>query len=236
MAQHLLFSSAEGESKCQAKPTTLSTADRAFRSRRGLKACQLEDQAKGQLLNVAQLPFVFRWIAAMPDVHWGIGATVGSVIPTKGAIIPAAVGVDIGCGMMAVQTSLNARDLPDNLHGIREAIEQAVPHGRTNHGGAGDRGAWHEIPADNQEAWGGLKPRYDAILAKHPKLDRGNHVNHLGTLGTGNHFIEVCLDESEIGLVHASQRFARRGKPHGIVLYRTGKEGHGEILCHFAGS
>ena len=143
------------------------------------KGVQLEDQAKGQLLNVAQLPFVFRWIAAMPDVHWGIGATVGSVIPTKGAIIPAAVGVDIGCGMMAVQTSLNARDLPDNLHGIREAIEQAVPHGRTNHGGAGDRGAWHEIPADNQEAWGGLKPRYDAILAKHPKLDRGNHVNHL---------------------------------------------------------
>src|SRR5262249_1020184 len=89
------------------------------------KGVQLEDQAKAQLLNVAHLPFVFRWIAAMPDVHWGIGATVGSVIPTKGAIIPAAVGVDIGCGMMAVQTSLNARDLPDNLHGIREAIEKA---------------------------------------------------------------------------------------------------------------
>jgi len=88
------------------------------------KGVQLEDQAKIQLLNVARLPFVFRWIAAMPDVHWGIGATVGSVIPTKGAIIPAAVGVDIGCGMMAVQTSLNARDLPDNLHGIREAIEE----------------------------------------------------------------------------------------------------------------
>ena len=87
-----------------------------------------------QLLNVAQLPFVFRWIAAMPDVHWGIGATVGSVIPTKGAIIPAAVGVDIGCGMMAVETSLAARHLPDNLHGIREAIEKAVPHGRTHRG------------------------------------------------------------------------------------------------------
>jgi len=173
------------------------------------KGVQLEDQAKTQLLNVAQLPFVFRWIAAMPDVHWGIGATVGSVIPTKGAIIPAAVGVDIGCGMMAVQTSLNARDLPDNLHGIREAIEKAVPHGRTNHGGAGDRGAWHEIPRENQEVWGaGLKPRYDAILAKHPKLDRGNHANHLGTLGTGNHFIEVCLDESEIVwfMLHSGSR------------------------------
>src|SRR6201997_4251 len=83
------------------------------------KGVQLEDQAKSQLLNVAQLPFVFRWIAAMPDVHWGIGATVGSVIPTKGAIIPAAVGVDIGCGMMAVQTSLNARDLPENLKNSR---------------------------------------------------------------------------------------------------------------------
>src|SRR5437762_103046 len=72
------------------------------------KGVPLEDAARNQLLNAAQLPFIFKWIAAMPDVHWGIGATVGSVIPTKGAIIPAAVGVDIGCGMMAVQTSLNA--------------------------------------------------------------------------------------------------------------------------------
>jgi tRNA-splicing ligase RtcB (3'-phosphate/5'-hydroxy nucleic acid ligase) len=159
---------------------------------------QLEDQARQQLINAAQLPFVFKWIAAMPDVHWGVGATVGSVIPTKGAIIPAAVGVDIGCGMMAVQTSLNARDLPDNLKKIRTAIENGVPHGRTNHGGAGDRGAWHDIPDRNSGVWiGELKPRYDAILLKHPKLDRGNHANHLGTLGTGNHFIEVCLDEAE---------------------------------------
>src|SRR6059058_2114106 len=162
------------------------------------KGVPLEDAARKQLLNAAQLPFIFKWIAAMPDVHWGIGATVGSVIPTKGAIIPAAVGVDIGCGMMAVQTSLNARDLPENLKGIRTAIETAVPHGRTNHGGAGDRGAWHDIPERNGSVWlGELKVRYDAILAKHPKLDRGNHANHLGTLGTGNHFIEVCLDESE---------------------------------------
>src|ERR1700733_1525288 len=162
------------------------------------KGVPLEMQAKQQLLNVAQLPFIFKWVAAMPDVHWGIGATVGSVIPTKGAIIPAAVGVDIGCGMMAVQTSLNARDLPDNLKGIRSAIESAVPHGRTNHGGVGDWGAWHDIPERNGSVWlGELKARYDAILAKHPKLDRGNHANHLGTLGTGNHFIEVCLDESE---------------------------------------
>jgi tRNA-splicing ligase RtcB len=161
------------------------------------KGVPLEEQARKQLLNVAQLPFIFKWVAAMPDVHWGMGATVGSVIPTKGAIIPAAVGVDIGCGMMAVQTDLNARDLPDHLKGIRSAIEKAVPHGRTNHGGRGDVGAWREIPARNNEVWQTLKPRYDAILEKHPKLDRGNHSNHLGTLGTGNHFIEVCLDESE---------------------------------------
>ncbi len=163
-----------------------------------VRGVPLEEQAKQQLLNVAQLPFVFKWVVAMPDVHWGIGATVGSVIPTKGAIIPAAVGVDIGCGMMAVQTDLNARDLPDNLHAIRTAIEQAVPHGRTNHGGKGDAGAWEAIPQRNLEAWGAnLKDRYEEILEKHPKLDRGNHSNHLGTLGTGNHFIEVCLDEAE---------------------------------------
>jgi tRNA-splicing ligase RtcB len=161
------------------------------------KGVPLEEQARKQLLNVAQLPFIFKWVAAMPDVHWGVGATVGSVIPTKGAIIPAAVGVDIGCGMMAVQTDLNARDLPDQLKGIRSVIEKAVPHGRTNHGGRGDVGAWREIPLRNKEVWQKLKPRYGAIVEKHPKLDRGNHSNQLGTLGTGNHFIEVCLDESE---------------------------------------
>src|SRR5215831_18519219 len=86
------------------------------------KGVPLEDAARNQLLNVAQLPFIYKWVAAMPDVHWGIGATVGSVIPTRGAIIPAAVGVDIGCGMMAVETTLNAGQLPDNLHGIRDTI------------------------------------------------------------------------------------------------------------------
>src|SRR5262245_21252568 len=157
----------------------------------------LDLEAEKQLRNVAQLPFIFRWIAAMPDVHWGIGATVGSVIPTKGAIIPAAVGVDIGCGMIAVQTTLNARDLPDNLKKIREAVETAVPHGRTDNGRRNDRGAWHDIPARNAEVWATLKPAYDNLRQKHPTLKRGNDVNHLGTLGTGNHFIEVCLDESE---------------------------------------
>src|SRR5450432_4119199 len=112
----------------------------------------LEDQARQQLLNAAQLPFVFKWIAAMPDVHWGVGATVGSVIPTRGAIIPAAVGVDIGCGMMAVQTSLNANQLPDNLHGVRTAIEKAVPHGRTDNGGAGDKSTFFHRTGEERHA------------------------------------------------------------------------------------
>src|SRR6266513_2990039 len=117
------------------------------------KGVPLEDAARQQLLNVAQLPFIYKWVAAMPDVHWGIGATVGSVIPTRGAIIPAAVGVDIGCGMMAVQTSLHANQLPDNLHGIRTAIEKAVPHGRTDNGGKNDRGAWSDAPTSHLDVW-----------------------------------------------------------------------------------
>ncbi|HKY07056.1 MAG TPA: RtcB family protein, partial [Candidatus Binatia bacterium] len=158
------------------------------------KGVAIEPEAENQLRNVAAMPFVYKWVAAMPDVHWGIGATVGSVIPTKGAIIPAAVGVDIGCGMMAVQTTLNASQLPDNLKAIRTAIEKAVPHGRTNNGRKGDRGAWHDIPEHHAVEWQRLKEGYEAIQAKHPRLGHGNDVNHLGTLGTGNHFIEVCLD------------------------------------------
>src|SRR5918996_1039306 len=98
------------------------------------KGVAIEAEAEKQLHNVAVMPFIYKWVAAMPDVHWGIGATVGSVIPTKGAIIPAAVGVDIGCGMMALRTTLKANQLPDNLKPLRTAIEKAVPHGRTNNG------------------------------------------------------------------------------------------------------
>jgi tRNA-splicing ligase RtcB len=156
----------------------------------------LEDAARAQLVNVARLPFIYKWVAAMPDVHWGIGATGGSVIPTKGAIIPAAVGVDIGCGMMAVRTSINANQLPDNLHGIRTAIESAVPHGRTDNGGKNDRGAWRNPPPRHGDVWGKLHTGYEDIVAKYPKIAHPNRANHLGTLGTGNHFIEVCLDEA----------------------------------------
>jgi tRNA-splicing ligase RtcB (3'-phosphate/5'-hydroxy nucleic acid ligase) len=161
------------------------------------KGVPLEDAAQKQLLNVASLPFIYKWVAAMPDVHWGIGATVGSVIPTRGAIIPAAVGVDIGCGMMAVQTTLHANHLPDNLHAIREAIERAVPVGRTDNGGKNDRGAWRDAPAHHLDVWAKMEPAYKAIIDKHPKLNHAQRINHLGTLGTGNHFIEVVLDEND---------------------------------------
>ena len=163
-----------------------------------VKGVPFEEEAKKQLLNVASLPFIFRWVAAMPDVHLGIGATVGSVIPTVGAIIPAAVGVDIGCGMMATLTTLVADELPDDLKGIRTAIERAVPHGRTNKGGRGDRGAWGEAPDPVAEAWARLEPAYRRLLDRYPSLDRGAPpATQLGTLGTGNHFIEVCLDEKD---------------------------------------
>jgi tRNA-splicing ligase RtcB len=157
----------------------------------------VEDEAKTQLLRAASLPFIHKWIAAMPDVHVGIGATVGSVIPTRGAVIPAAVGVDIGCGMMAVKTSLVANNLPDNLHALRSAIEAAVPHGRTDNGGRNDRGSWSDPPGVVNEAWTQMQPGYEQLAKRHPKINRGAHVTQLGTLGTGNHFIEVCLDEQD---------------------------------------
>jgi tRNA-splicing ligase RtcB len=161
------------------------------------RGVSIEESARKQLENVARLPIVFRHVAVMPDVHFGIGATVGSVVPTERAIIPAAVGVDIGCGMVAVETSLEASQLPDTLAPLRAAIEKAVPHGRTANGGRGDRGAWHRVPEAPASAWKALAPIYSEISDKHPRIGQGNDVNHLGTLGTGNHFIEVCLDERD---------------------------------------
>jgi tRNA-splicing ligase RtcB (3'-phosphate/5'-hydroxy nucleic acid ligase) len=133
----------------------------------------------------------------MPDVHLGKGATVGSVVPTIGAIVPAAVGVDIGCGMIAARTTLTASDLPDNLADIRSAIERAVPHGRTAERGARDKGAWENAPALAVEGWSQLVADFDKICERHPRLKNTNNLKHLGTLGTGNHFIEICLDEAQ---------------------------------------
>ncbi|HEY5721098.1 MAG TPA: RtcB family protein [Allosphingosinicella sp.] len=159
------------------------------------KGVAVDPKAREQLSRAAQMPFIFKHVAAMPDVHVGIGATVGSVIPTKGAVIPAAVGVDIGCGMMAARTSLHASDLPDNLEGIRHAIEQAVPHGRDVGRSKRDKGSWGDPPPEIVAAWATLAARFKRIVDKYPKLEKTNNLVHLGTLGTGNHFIELCLDE-----------------------------------------
>jgi tRNA-splicing ligase RtcB (3'-phosphate/5'-hydroxy nucleic acid ligase) len=177
----------------------------------------VDDKARVQLSKAAAMPFVFKHVAAMPDVHVGIGATVGSVIPTKGAVIPAAVGVDIGCGMMAARTSLHANDLPDNLDGIRDAIEKAVPHGRTSGRGGRDKGAWGEPPTEVVDAWGDLSIRFARLCEKHPRLKNTNNLMHLGTLGTGNHFIELCLDTE--GRVWVMLHSGSRGVGNAIGTY-----------------
>jgi tRNA-splicing ligase RtcB len=157
----------------------------------------IEPEAIQQLLNVAQLPIVLGHVAAMPDVHSGIGATVGSVIATRQAVIPAAVGVDIGCGMNAVRLTLSAGDLPDNLRSLRGAIEDAVPVGFEQHEASKVRGSAHQRTARQ------LSDRLDVIVGKHPgvmKMQRQfarTWICQLGTLGGGNHFIELCLDEEQ---------------------------------------
>jgi tRNA-splicing ligase RtcB len=155
----------------------------------------IEAGALKQLQNISSLPIVQGHIAVMPDVHLGKGATIGSVVPTINAIIPAAVGVDIGCGMCAVRTSLNASDLPDSLRQLRSAIEKAVPHGITK---GKDRGSWHDIPSHTAAVWKSeLAAGFEQLCEMQPNLAKTNNINQLGTLGTGNHFIEMCLDEDQ---------------------------------------
>ena len=157
----------------------------------------LDPSARLQLVNISKLPIVYGHVAAMPDVHTGIGATVGSVIATKSAIIPAAVGVDIGCGMNAVRLTLIASDLPEGLARVRGAIEDAVPVGFDQHAFDKVRGSAHERTARQ------LDQRLDAIVGKHGgvmKMQRKfaqTWICQLGTLGGGNHFIELCLDEAQ---------------------------------------
>ncbi|MEO8388393.1 RtcB family protein [Polaromonas sp.] len=161
----------------------------------------VEAQALKQLENSARLPIVFKHVAVMPDVHYGLGATIGSVIPTFKAIIPAAVGVDIGCGMMACKTTLRAEDLPDNLGPLRSEIEKAVPHGSApktyrRNGSVREVGAWTNPPSAADAAWGQLADEFEAICLDYPRLKNTNNHRHMGTLGGGNHFVEVCLDET----------------------------------------
>jgi len=151
-----------------------------------------------QLRDAASLPIVGPHVAAMPDAHPGKGSTIGSVIPTKGAIVPSAVGVDIGCGMVAVETQLVASGLPDTLAGVRSAIEKAVPHGN-GPGGNWRDGRW---PREAESHYAPLAPDLAALRDADDELQRategGNEpLSQLGTLGGGNHFIEVCLDERD---------------------------------------
>lgn len=150
----------------------------------------VEPEARKQLRNIAELPFIHGHVAVMPDVHLGRGATVGSVIPTKGAIIPAAVGVDIGCGMAAVMTNITAAQLPDSLKKIRAGIEAVIPVGQGSH---------KQPPRRAEAAWYQRhKSGYEAIEAKHPKIaEKKSAALQIGTLGGGNHFIEICLDEAD---------------------------------------
>ena len=153
---------------------------------------EIESSAYDQLCQIAQMPFIHSHVAVMPDVHTGIGATVGAVIPTRGAIIPAAVGVDIGCGMNAVRLSIKADQLPDNLHPLRSAIEAAIPVGFEMHPS-------EMVTPSTDDLGKALK----VIQGKHPKLASMQKKPHetwarqLGTLGGGNHFIEICLDEND---------------------------------------
>ena len=178
-----------------------------------VRGVPLEDQAHAQLRNIASIPFVGPWVAVMPDVHLGKGATVGSVIPTRGAIIPAAVGVDIGCGMAAVRTTLRASDLPDDLGALRNSIERSVPVGN-------GRGGEHWKLPDSIEtrvAQSGLVERLDAIKQKHRKIRTDKLDRQIGTLGGGNHFIELCLDES--GAVWVMLHSGSRGTGNLIGTY-----------------
>ncbi|MBT2384414.1 RtcB family protein [Streptomyces sp. ISL-11] len=151
----------------------------------------VEDVAMQQLRNVSTLPWI-KGLAVMPDVHFGKGATVGSVIAMRGAVCPAAVGVDIGCGMSAVRTSLTANDLPGDLSRLRSKIEQAIPVGRGMHDDAVDPGRLHGVAT---AGWDDFWRRFDGV-AEAVKFRQGRATKQMGTLGSGNHFIEFCLDET----------------------------------------
>jgi tRNA-splicing ligase RtcB len=185
-----------------------------------------EDKAVEQLKNSARLPFVYKYVAAMPDTHWGMGATVGSVLPTKGAIVPAAVGVDIGCGMCAVRTNLRRTHVVDAA-AVRAAIESVVPCGRTDNGGMEDIGAWKNdgVPVQIQAQWDEeFDSGYWQLVERHPGMESRNLARHLGTLGTGNHFIEMCSDEDDVVwlVLHSGSR--GMGNKIGSYFTRLAKE------------
>jgi tRNA-splicing ligase RtcB len=193
----------------------------------------VEDGARAQLANVARMPFVHSHIAAMPDVHVGIGATVGSVVATRGAIVPAAAGVDLGCGMLAVKTTLRAQDLPDSLSGLRARIERAVPHGFVTDRHAAFKGSWRDPPPLVTARWAALAARHSRIVARRPAVSTKQPHAQLGTLGGGNHFIELCLETGGAVwvMLHSGSRGAgnRIGQVY-IELAREDMRVHGVNL------
>jgi tRNA-splicing ligase RtcB len=179
-----------------------------------------DDNTIEQLKLTAQLPFVYKYIAAMPDAHLGSGSTIGTVLPTLGAVCPAAVGVDIGCGMFAQKLDLKRTEVTKELGILRHAIEKAVPHGRTNNGAEGDRGAWFNVPDDIQKTWDTqFGNDYFDICMMDPEAKAKSTAKHLGTLGTGNHFIE--LSEDEEGYVWLVLHSGSRGLGNKIGTYFT---------------
>jgi tRNA-splicing ligase RtcB len=184
----------------------------------------VEQHAQAQLANVANLPFIFKHVAVMPDVHAGYGATIGSVIPTVAAVVPMMVGVDIGCGICAVRTTLTREKLPDNTDPLEAAIDAAVPNGISKRRGGRDKGSWGEPPPEVEIAWMELEPGYRKLIEKHPRLSHKGPQNQLGTLGSGNHFIEVCEDEE--GAIWFMLHSGSRGPGNRIGTYfgRVAKE------------
>lgn len=169
---------------------------------------EVESGALTQLKNIASLPWVFSHVAAMPDTHFGKGATVGSVVAMKGAVSPAAVGVDIGCGMGAVKTSLTAKDLPDTLRDIRQAIEDAIPVGFNGHDSFVIE---HKKPVFGSHSALSVSNSANALYKTAPEMESSllsKSKIQLGTLGGGNHFIEMCLDTDGIVwlMLHSGSR------------------------------
>jgi len=187
---------------------------------------EVEWEAINQLRNIAKLPILAGHVAVMPDVHMGKGATVGSVIPTRAAIVPSAVGVDIGCGMCAVRTELTASQLPESLSAIRAAIEAQVPVGFNGHDSAVNtsRDGLNGIALHRTGKQ--LAERYDAlkimdVIGKH---DHAKVFKQLGTLGGGNHFIELCLDEAQQVWIMLHSGSRNIGKTIGECAINMAKE------------
>ncbi|CUG92082.1 Hypothetical protein, putative [Bodo saltans] len=199
-----------------------------------INGVDVEPAAKAQLHQLAALPVVRHPVVAMPDLHVGVGATVGAVVPTYRAIIPAAVGVDLGCGMIAVKTTLVEEDLPSNLTALRIAIEEAVPHGRTHNGDPrNDAGGWcNDVPQNVATVWkDSLEQEFRRLCVRRPALVTANHVNHLGTLGTGNHFVEICVEEDTasrdtVALERSDTKQQQGGRPIWFMLH-SGSRGVG---------